>query len=407
MKSFRTVVFWCHLLTGILAAVVVLIMSVTGVLLTYEKQVMAWANTRAHTVAPPSADTARKPSVEAVIRNTISTEGEPPTLLTVRANPKAPWEAAYGRERTVFVNPHTGEVMGNGAVGVRRFFRTVTDWHRWLAASGERRDVGKAVTGASNLGFLFLVVSGLYLWWPRNWARAAVRNVTQFRRGLSGRARDFNWHNVLGFWFCVPLFLVVLSATVISYPWASNLVFRAAGEAPPVRRGPPREGGGPGGNREAERVSLEGLDRAWARAEGQVPGWKIISLRSPAAAGDELAFTVDRGTGGQPHLRDRLTLDRNTGEIIAWEPYASNTRGQRARSFLRFAHTGEVAGIIGQTVAGLASAAGAVLVWTGLALTWRRFRSWRARRSPGNRRGMARPIRIEDEPTGVTSAESR
>jgi uncharacterized iron-regulated membrane protein len=47
---------------------------------------------------------------------------------------------------------------------------------------------------------------------------------------------------------------------------------------------------------------------------------------------------------------------------------------------LRFIHTGEVAGIPGQTIAGIASAGAAVLVYTGLALSWRRFRAWLARR---------------------------
>jgi uncharacterized iron-regulated membrane protein len=46
---------------------------------------------------------------------------------------------------------------------------------------------------------------------------------------------------------------------------------------------------------------------------------------------------------------------------------------------MRFAHTGEVLGLPGQTVAGIVSAGGAVLVWTGLALAWRRCRSWMGR----------------------------
>ena len=63
---------------------------------------------------------------------------------------------------------------------------------------------------------------------------------------------------------------------------------------------------------------------------------------------------------------------------MRWEPFSSLTAGRRARSWLRFAHTGEVAGVVGQTVAGLVTAGGAVLVWTGLALAWRRFRLSRA-----------------------------
>lgn len=391
MKTFRTVVFWCHLLTGLVAGVVIFIMSVTGVLLTYEKQMMAWANKRAHPVAAPPAG-APPPSVARVLQGVIAAEGEAPTALTVRADPAAPWEAAFGRERTLFVNPHTGAVMGEGAVGTRRFFRAATDWHRWLAAKGDNRAVGKAVTGACNLGFLFLVVSGFYLWWPRNWSRASVRNVTWFRRGLSGKARDFNWHNVLGLWACIPLFVVVASAVVISYPWASNMVYQAFGETAPARRGPAK-GGGKG---QAEPVSLAGLDRAWATAAQQSPGWTAITLRDPASPKGDLAFTLDRGMGGQPQLRDRLTVARASGEVVEWEPYSAGTRGQKARSFLRFAHTGEVGGWLGQTVAGLASAAAAVLVWTGFALTWRRFLAWRARKA-----------RRYTLPGGVGKAEER
>ena len=64
-------------------------------------------------------------------------------------------------------------------------------------------------------------------------ARSAA--VVWFRGGLRGKARDFNWHNVIGLWCAVPLFVVVLSGVVISYPWASDLVYRVAGEAPPAR----------------------------------------------------------------------------------------------------------------------------------------------------------------------------
>jgi uncharacterized membrane protein len=44
---------------------------------------------------------------------------------------------------------------------------------------------------------------------------------------------------------------------------------------------------------------------------------------------------------------------------------------------VRFGHTGELAGLTGQLVAGLASVGGAVLVWTGLALAFRHLLAWR------------------------------
>ena len=40
---FRSTIFWIHLVCGVVTGAVVLMMSVTGVLLTYERQILAYA----------------------------------------------------------------------------------------------------------------------------------------------------------------------------------------------------------------------------------------------------------------------------------------------------------------------------------------------------------------------------
>ena len=74
-----------------------------------------------------------------------------PTDITVRPDPAEPVAFDFGRERTVFVNPYTGEMLGEGSQKLRAFFSTVEDFHRWLGVGGERRTTGRAVTGACNL----------------------------------------------------------------------------------------------------------------------------------------------------------------------------------------------------------------------------------------------------------------
>ncbi|MCA1634114.1 MAG: PepSY domain-containing protein [Acidobacteria bacterium] len=406
MKRIRRIIFWCHLTAGVFAGIVILVMSVTGVLLAYERQITYWADTRGYNVARPSPSSGRLPP-EALLAKVRESQTAFPSALTVRTDPEAPAQVSFGRERTLYVNPYTGEGLGEGAPGVRAFFRKVTDWHRWLGAEGESRAVGRAVTGACNLAFLFIVGSGVYLWWPRKWSRSAVRGVTWFRRGLRGPARDFNWHNTLGFWSAIPLFVVVLSSVVISYTWAGNLVYRLAGEEPPAPRSsaPP---GAPAGNAAQQRqegakageASLDRLNLMWARAEQQVEGWQSISLQLPPKPDAPVTFTIDRGNGGQPQKRAQLTLDRKSGEVVRWEPFSSSSTGRRLRSYLRFAHTGEVAGVVGQTVAGLASVGAVVLVLTGLSLAWRRFRAWAAKRLAGasSAVGQAEPaLGLRDE----------
>ena len=67
-----------------------------------------------------------------------------------------------------------------------------------------------------------------------------------------------------------------------------------------------------------------------------------------------------------------------------WAPFSSQTPGQRLRSWIRFLHTGEALGIVGQTIAAIVSATSVIMVWTGLALAWRRLISplFRRRAAP-------------------------
>lgn len=385
--TFRSVLFWIHLTAGVVAGIVVLIMSATGVLLTYEKQMVAWAE-RSPLATPPSPDAHRLPLETLLAYAKAAKPKSEMAAIVVRADRDEPVTVSLGRDGQLLLNAYTGSVIGDGAVGLRAFFRSVTDWHRWLAASGEYRATGRAITGACNLAFLILVVTGAYLWLPRVWSRVQLRNVVWFRRGLPGKARDFNWHNTIGFWSVAPLFIVVLSATVISYPWASNLAYRVMGEQPPAAQ---RPGGAAARERgpAREAVDFSGLDSHLAVASRQVEGWRSISLRVPSAPPAPLVFTIDQGSGGQPQKRGTLTLDRASGAVLKWEPFASGTPGRKLRTVLRFAHTGEVLGIPGQTIAGVASAGAVFLVYTGLALSLRRFLAWRGRRAAEPRAASA------------------
>jgi uncharacterized iron-regulated membrane protein len=309
----------------------------------------------------------------------------------MHADPRAAVEATVGTQ-LLYVDASSGQVLGAGATGIRRFFRAVTDWHRWLAMQGPSRDLGRAITGAANLMFLILALSGMYLWLPRKWLWTNVRAVLLFRGGLSGKARDFNWHNVIGIWSAIPLVFVILGALVISYPWATGLVYRAAGDQPPVAPtkagkkggGPPKGAPTPAGGSTRQAIDTAGLNQAWQHAQAKVPGWQSITWRP--APGNRISLSIAESHRGRVDLRSTLIVNRATGEVMEHETFDSFSRGRKWRSWLRFIHTGEALGVVGQTIAGIVSAGAAVLVWTGIALTWRRFRAWQARtRTASNR----------------------
>ena len=375
LKPLRKLLFWSHLAAGLFAAVVVVIMSVTGVLLTYQKQMTAWADRRSVDARPATAGMTRL-APEELLRRAGEQAGATPTALTLRSRADAPAEVSFGRDRRELVNAYTGQLLGEGSTTIRKVFRVTTAWHRTLGATGENRAIGKAVTGAPNLAFLFLVVSGFFLWWPRNWTPRAFLNVLMFRRGLSGKARDFNWHHVIGFWSVIPLFVVVLSGVVISYRWAGNLVYRVAGEKPPTAAAPASTNA----SRDSTAPVTIGVNTAFALAMTREPAWTTLTAQLPKPDAKTMNVSLDRGMGGQPQLRSQLVVSREDGSEVRLEPFAAQSDGRQLRSILRFAHTGEVLGVYGQTVAGLVSLGAVILAWTGIALSFRRLRAWLSRK---------------------------
>ncbi|ABF92199.1 PepSY-associated TM helix domain protein [Myxococcus xanthus DK 1622] len=424
MRTFRNILFWIHLIVGIATGLVIAIMSFTGVVIAFEKQLIEWAERDVRTVQSPSPGAPRLPVEELVERvRAARTDGQP-SGVTVYPEPTSSVLVSIGRGSVTYVNPYTGEVLGNGATGLRGFLQWNVELHRWLAAGGDNRAVGKAITGASNAVFLFLAISGLYLWWPRKWTLRAMRPSLWFRRGLKGKARDWNWHNVIGFWSLPVLIVLTASGMVISYKWASDLVYTVMGHEAPARQGPPGSA--------TMKVPAPGvetprkpMDVVIAEAQKTSPTWSSATLRlgsgarpggapaqggrgpdakgergekggaAPAQGGRGPEAKGERGGKGGADGVDAVTvtlreadawplfsskqvsLNPFSGEVAKQETYADYNSGRKLRTWLRFLHTGEALGLMGQLVAAIASLGGVFLVYTGFALSWRRFFSRR------------------------------
>jgi uncharacterized iron-regulated membrane protein len=362
-------------------------MAVTGALLTFEPQIVEWAERDLWRATPPAPDSPRLSLATVVARAQERQAGERATTLSLRPDPRSSVRVDFGRDRALYVNPYSGDVVGAGS-RTHDVMHTIEDWHRWLGS----RELGRPFTGACNLAFLGLAVSGLYIWWPRAWSRSTVRAITVIDVRLRGRARDFNWHNSIGFW-CAPVLIVLtLTGAVMSYQWANDLLYRLTGNEPPpaaagagsaaVRGVRPGAAGGarPDGERrrggEAKPVDVDAL---YARAARQTPEWISLTLRLPQRPGGAVTAFIQEPPTWHPSPRSVLTLDATTAEVVRWEPFKEANMGPTLRLLARVLDTGEIGGVIGQLIAGLASAGGAFLVYTGAALAWRRFRAWIAR----------------------------
>lgn len=365
MKQFRRILFWSHLGVGVCAGFVILMLAFTGVLLTYERQMIASSEAGLVTLTDQSHLTADE---LAAIAREIGGDG---ANVRVPKSDQAPVKVLIGRDQTL-IHPQSGEVLLTGKTQTAKTFEFITVMHRWFALKGDGQGVGKSITNIANLLFIFLAISGVYLWFTPIFRWAVLK--TKMKLNLhppTGKARDFNWHHVFSFWMYIPILVMSVTAAVISYSWANALVFAAFGEEPQSLRAP-RAPVTPYVEAELPDGAAN-LEHRFQVASGVVSSWKTITFSGSTNLAEPTRFDVDFGNGAQPHLRRQVVISRSGAVAEKRDTFSQRSPGTQARVVIRFLHTGEVLGLVGQTLAGLGSLATLFLVWSGLALSYRRL----------------------------------
>jgi uncharacterized iron-regulated membrane protein len=375
-------IFWLHLIGGLVSGLVILSMALSGLILAFEVQLTDWANRCLNTAPPMGASLPA--STAALLEHFYEAHSDVRIeTITWKSNPRSPVTLGAGKGVQFYADQWNAKMLGSGNQQVRHFFRSVTEWHRFLAGTGLHKEAGKFITGAACLVFGGLLVSGIYLWWPKRWS--------QFRAGLiinqklTGRARQWNWHNVFGFWSAIPILVTVCTGLLISYSWANNLLFWLSGNEPPPRSHSAtkseRNISAAATERELLRewsADLRTLDRLLQQARSDNPGWKSMTLRLPLKPGSPYPVTCDMGGRGQVQFRRSLLFDPQQQTIaISPDDISKVNGGRRWRMYARFLHTGELFGLPGQIMAAGTATAASVLCITGLSLAWRRFRARR------------------------------
>ncbi len=368
----RKIIFWCHLFAGIAAGSVILVMAVTGVLMSFEPQIVAAVekNVRHVRVAPGEA---RLSLDELTARLAAVRQGVLPTSIAVQSDPEKSVSLTFGRGGTVFVDPYTAEILGKPS-WIREFFEGVEGIHRRLGT----KEAGKKATGSAAFIFLFLIVSGLFLWWPKKWTAAHLKPILLFKPGLKGKQRDWNWHNVTGFWLAPVLLVIVVTGLVMAYPWANRLLFRVTGSELPPAQAQKKPASGAQAAMPAV-LPAAGLDAIFKEAAQLSPGWEVITLRLATASDAPMTVQVEEASR-TVSARSQATFDSKTGQVVKWDPFANQSLGRKMRFWFRYLHTGELLGPAGQLLMAVGASGAALLVFTGFGLAVRRFSRWRSRK---------------------------
>ncbi|RSK24689.1 PepSY-associated TM helix domain-containing protein [Hymenobacter metallilatus] len=271
-----------------------------------------------------------------------------------------------GRGPTVFVNPYTAAVTGE--LNYREsFFFTVMALHRGMVGG----PIGKLVVGVSTLLFLFIIGTGLVLWWPAS--RNAVKQRLQLKWSGGWKRLNHDLHIVLGFYSALFLFVFAFTGLAWSFEWFNKGIYALTNSSmerpePPVSAAP-TVAAAPAGTLTAEA--------ALVRARELAPVAVSYALQLPKDATGSIRVATLRPGASYENATDEVYLDQYSGQVLRQQTYEQRSLGQRVRGMFKPVHTGSIFGWPSKLISALVCLLGVTFPVTGVILWLNRLKKER------------------------------
>lgn len=388
LPAYRTVWRW-HFYAGLLTLPFVIVLSITGAIYLFKPQIEAW-NDR-HFDNLRIVERAR---VSEQVRAAVDgVPGSTPGSYELPQTPTSAGRVTVRREGVpirVYVHPETLEVLSSVPEN-DRLMRVLFRLHGELLMG----DRGSNLVELASSWTILMIVSGLYLWWPRN--RKGFGGVLYPRLWKGSRVAWRDLHSVTGVWIStLALFLLVTGlpwakfwgnyfksiravtgTSVVQQDWstgserASQRTRSSNESSEHSGHSGPRTGSGRGG-KAGPPVDLAGFDRVASTVEPLHLEHPVVI--APPSRGSE-GWTAKSMTQNRPY-RVNLVVNGTTGEILSRENFQDRHWVDRIVGTGIAAHEGQLFGWPNQ-VLGLLTAMGLILLSVSGVIMW-----WK-RREPG------------------------
>lgn len=381
-KIFRNLHLWLSIPFGLLITLICF----SGAALVFEKEVMELCHRDLYFVkkveAAPLPMEQLVARVAATLPDSISVTG-----VNISSDPERTYQVTLSKPRraSMYVDQYTGEVTGKYERAP--FFGVMFRMHRWMLDSMKPDGGifwGKIIVGTSTLMFVFVLISGVVVWWPRT--RKALKNSLKIVVNKGWRRFWYDLHVAGGMYTLIFLLALSLTGLTWSFQWYRTGFYKVFGvEVQPgmghgnaaanatARSGKPegkpegREGRGGrpegrGGRAEARSEHRHSPYANWERVYEQLaqanPGYRQISVSDGSASVANNRFGNTRGT-------DRYKFNPRNGEITETVLYSDLENSGKIRGWIYSVHVGSWGGMLTRILTFIAALIGASLPLTG------------------------------------------
>lgn len=395
-KIFRKIHLWLSVPFGLIITLVCF----SGAMLVFENEANEWFRRDLYYVetlkeSPLPMDKLLE-KVATTLPDSVAVTG-----VSISSDPGRAYQVSLSKPRraSLYVDQYTGEVKGKSERS--GFFMFMFRMHRWLLDSmnpgNEGIFWGKMIVGVSTLLLVFVLISGIVIWWPRT--RKALKNSLKITATKGWKRFWYDLHVAGGMYALIFLLAMALTGLTWSFPWYRTAFYKVFGvevqqraaqgheqksdaqkrdtklaahrekkrEGNEVRKG---ERSRRPENNHSDMYSVTSPFVYWQeiydKLGRQNPEYKQISISSGTAS-------VSFNRFGNQRASDRYSFNTDNGEFTETSLYQHQDKSGKIRGWIYSVHVGNWGGMFTRILTFIAALLGAALPLTGYYLWIKRL----------------------------------
>lgn len=345
-----------HLWLGLSVGIIVFIVSLTGTLYVFKDEIQNSLRKEAIYVQKSSTS----PLSIAVLKEKVSlelNEKYPLSAVEISLDKNRSYRFSYYEKnkkgwnyfeevkinKLVYVDQYSGKIL---AVYDEKYsFFTILKYIHWSLLLNS--EWGKYVVGIPTVIFIFMLITGIVLWWPNNKKARKGRFWFSWENVKTWKRKNYDLHNVLGFYASFFALIISITGIYFAYPYVKNtfnLVLSGSLEQPKEKdiKSPD--------SLMVKNASVYDLSAQQTRKLYPTSSSFRIPLNGKNKKGKELKnipVTV-YGKEGQFSERNALAFDKYSGKLLADQPHQKLSNAEKYANANYDIHTGSYFGLFGK-----------------------------------------------------------
>lgn len=370
----RRISDWLHLWLGIASGLIVFHLGVTGCIYVFQKEITEVIHQKDFFVEVPANQKTLPLSILKTNAEKALGGAKKISFITAYKASERAWEFGVYKAGNpqafwyfdsvdyydvVYVNPYNGKIT-LVADYKYEFFGVIKMLH-WSFLINH--PIGQQIIGWATFVFVFLLISGMIMWWPRNLKKSNFNKSFKIKWKAKFKRINYDLHNVLGFYVMTICLMLALTGMVWAFQWFQSTVYVVAARstAPPVQVEVKSDS--------TKTIAAIPLDIAFETAKLKFKDFERIGM-SPAEGGTATIYAS--GYRGEETYwnYDELQFDQYSGKLLHRKNQSEKNAGEALIGMNYDIHVGAILGLPGKILAFFASFIAASLPITGFIIWW-------------------------------------